>query len=100
MSDNNLGDASFSVYPHYDSGGTQSMLTDPELDAEIEKAASATGDERRADYQEIFRKLHEEIVPNVMLFHMLAVNRVGPRLDWRPTIKANSELDFAHMKLK
>jgi len=99
MSDNNLGDASFSVFPHYHSGGVQSMLTDSELDAEIVRASGLTGDERRAAYEEIFRKLHEDIVPNVMLFHMLAVNRVGPRLAWRPTIKANSEFDFAKMKL-
>lgn len=100
MSDNNLGDASFSVFPHYHSNGVQSKLTNAELDAQIDKAASATGDERRALYEEIFRELHEEIVPAVMMFHMLAVNRVGPRLDWRPTIKANSELDFDHMTIK
>ena len=100
MSDNNLGDASFSVFPHYSSGGTQSMMADPAFDEEIAKAGSATGDERRAAYEEIFRKLHEEVVPAVMMFHMLAVTRVGPRLDWVPTIKANSELDFYNMKFK
>jgi peptide/nickel transport system substrate-binding protein len=99
MSDNNLGDASFSVFPHYHSNGVQSKLTNPELDAKIDAAASATGDERRALYEEIFRELHEDIVPAVMMFHMLAVNRVGPRLDWRPTIKANSELDFDRMSI-
>lgn len=100
MSDNNLGDASFSVFPHYHSEGVQSMVNDPGLDAAIDAAASATGDERRALYEDIFERLHEEIVPAVMMFHMLAVNRVSPRLDWRPTIKANSELDFDKMRLK
>lgn len=100
MSDNNLGDASFSVFPHYHSEGVQSMVNDPELDAAIDQAASSTGDERRALYEDIFRRLHEEIVPAVQMFHMLAVNRVSPRLDWRPTIKANSELDFDKMRLK
>jgi peptide/nickel transport system substrate-binding protein len=100
MSDNNLGDASFSVFPHYDSQGVQSKLNDPELDAAITAAASLTGDERRAAYEEIFRKVQEDIVPAIMMFHMLAITRVGPRLDWTPTIKANSELDFQNMKFK
>jgi peptide/nickel transport system substrate-binding protein len=99
MSDNNLGDAGFSVY-NYHSDGTQSTTMIPELDAMINKTMSATGDERQKGFHEIFRRALDEYATMVPLFHMTAVTRVSERLDWKPTITTNSQIDVQKMKFK
>ena len=98
MHDNNNGDAVFTVYYKYHSSGAQSdMVGHPELDQVIVEAGAATGDRRRELYQEVFRRLREEIVPDVLLFHMVGFSRVSPRLDFKPSIATNSELQLAQI---
>ena len=41
--DNNNGDAVFTVFYKYGSGGANSKLTDPRLDGVIERASAAVG---------------------------------------------------------
>jgi peptide/nickel transport system substrate-binding protein len=94
--DNNNGDAVFTVFFKYHSDGAQSVLSDPE----IEKATVATGDERRAAWQEAFRRVHEDIVADIKMFHMVGYTRVGPRVDFTPDISTNSELQIAKVKFK
>jgi peptide/nickel transport system substrate-binding protein len=101
MHDNNNGDAVFTVYYKYSSEGAQSdMVGHPELDKMIVEAGAATGDERRQMFQEIFRILHEEIVPGVMLYHMVGFSRVSPRLEFKPSIATNSELQLQQISFK
>jgi len=95
---NDMGDASFTVVYKYSSSGPQADTSDPALDALIAKAAAATGDERADLFKEAFRVISEDIVPDVMLFHMAGYARVSPRLDFRPTIATNSELQLARIK--
>lgn len=97
MSDNNLGDAAFSV-ANYHSDGSQSTTSIPALDAVINKAIIATGDERRKGLQDVFRLGLEEYATLVPLFHMVGVTRVSQRLDWKPTIATNSQLDVKTIK--
>ena len=86
MSDNDRGDASFSVFGNYHSGGIQSTTyLHPELDALIEKAAPETGPQRTADYRQILKIVHDEAI-SVPLFYMVTLSRVAPRLDWKPSI--------------
>jgi len=99
-SDNNMGDAYFSTYNNYHSGGSQSTTMVPELDALIQKADSSVGEERTKAYQEVFDKVQNEIVASVVLFYMMDVTRVSTRLDWRPSISTNSEIDVATIKFK
>jgi peptide/nickel transport system substrate-binding protein len=100
MHDNARGDAYFTVYNKYHSNGGASTLSDPELDALIERADAATGDERREAYEEAFRIIHEDDVADVMMFHMVGYTRVGPRINYTPTIATNSEVDLASITFK
>jgi peptide/nickel transport system substrate-binding protein len=98
--DNNNGDAVFTVFFKYHSDGAQSVLSDPKLDQLIEHATVSTGEERQKTWQEAFRMVHEDLVPDIMMFHMVGYTRVGPRVDFTPDISTNSELQVAHVKFK
>jgi peptide/nickel transport system substrate-binding protein len=99
MHDNNSGDAAFTVYFKYHSDGRQSELHDPELDALIENAATLSDEERAATYNEVFRKIYEDIVSDVPLFHMVNYMRIGPKIDFTPTIANAVELQLAKLGL-
>jgi peptide/nickel transport system substrate-binding protein len=98
--DNNNGDAVFTVFFKYHSDGAQSVLSNPELDALIEKATVSTGDERREAWQEAFRMVHEDIVADIKMFYMVGYTRVGRRVDFTPDISTNSELQIAKIKFR
>jgi peptide/nickel transport system substrate-binding protein len=100
MHDNNSGDAAFTAFFKYHSNGRQSELHDLELDALIDKAGTEQGDTRVADYQEVFRRIYEDKVADVPLFHMVNFMRVGERIDFSPTIANAVELQLASLKLK
>jgi peptide/nickel transport system substrate-binding protein len=101
MHDNNNGDAVFTVYYKYHSEGVQSdMLGHPELDQKIVDAGTATGEKRRKMFQEIFETLREEIVPDVLLYHMVGFSRVSPNINFTPTLATNSELQLAQITFK
>ena len=98
--DNARGDPVFSMFFKYHSDGTQSGVSDPKMDELIEKASAATGDERAALWSELFAYLHEDVVADVMLFHMVGHSRVGERLDFTPTIATNSQLQLSEISFK
>src|SRR5690606_3933987 len=87
--DNSRGDPVFSVFFNYASEGTQSGVADAKLDEMIAAASTATGDERAALWSEVFAYVHDEIVADVLLFHMVGLSRVSERLDFTPTIATN-----------
>ena len=98
--DNSRGDPVFSMYFKYHSEGTQSGVSDPKVDDLIERATAATGEERVALWQELFAYIHNEVVADVLLFHMVGHSRVSERLDFRPTIATNSQLQLAEIGFK
>ncbi|MBW6424403.1 peptide ABC transporter substrate-binding protein [Rhizobium sp. XQZ8] len=100
MHDNNSGDAAFTAFFKYHTDGRQSELHDPELDALIVQAGTEQGDKRAATYQEVFRRIYEDKVADVPLFHMVNYMRVGKRLDFSPTIANAVELQLAKLALK
>lgn len=100
MHDNNSGDAAFTVYFKYHSNGRQSELHNPDLDARIENAATLSGDEREAAYNEVFRMIYEDVVSDVPLFHMVNYMRIGPRIEFTPTIANAVELQLSRLSLK
>lgn len=100
MHDNNNGDAVFTIGGKYLSSSDQSTIAVPELDTLIEAASVATGDERRKTFEEAFRMIHEDIVPDVDFFHMVGFTRVSPRLDFTPSIATNSELQLSQIAFK
>ena len=98
--DNANGDPVFSMYFKYDCDGLQSGVCDETLDTMIAEATSLTGADREAKWSETFRYIHEDLVADVMLFHMVGFSRVNPRLDFSPTIRTNSELQLSQIKFK
>lgn len=97
MHDNSKGDAVFTIASKYRSDSNQSTTDSPELDALIDRAIAAIGDERRDTFQEAFRMIHEDLMTDVDLFHMVGFTRVNPRLDFQPSIATNSELQLSQI---
>lgn len=98
--DNNNGDAVFTIFTKYHSEGGQTTIADDKVDDLIDRGGEATGEERTKLYQQAFKRIHEEIVPDVSLFHMVGFTRVNPRLDFRPSIATNSELQLSQIGFK
>jgi peptide/nickel transport system substrate-binding protein len=98
--DNSRGDPVFSMFFKYDSQGRQSGIADPKVDEMIAAATAATGEERTRAWQEVFAYLHDEVVPDVLLFHMVSFARVGDRIEFTPTIATNSQLELANIAFK
>lgn len=98
--DNSRGDPVFSMFFKYASDGTQSGVADPKLDEMIAAASAATGDERAALWSEVFAYVHDEIVADVLLFHMVGLSRVSERLDFTPTIATNAQLQLSEIGFK
>lgn len=98
--DNSRGDPVFSMFFKYDSEGRQSGIADARADELIAAATAATGDERAQLWSELFAYLHDEVVADVLLFHMVGFARVGPEVEFEPTIATNSQLQLAEIDLK
>lgn len=98
--DNATGDPVFTAFVKYASTGAHSMVNDPAVDALIDKATGATGDARTEAWKELFAKVNTEIIADIPMFHMVGFTRVSPRLDFKPTIATNSELQLAQIKFK
>lgn len=98
--DNSRGDPVFSMFFKYASDGRQSGISDPKVDEMIAAATAATGDERTQAWQQLFAYLHDEVVPDVLLFHMVSFARVGDKIVFTPTIATNSQLELADIAFK
>lgn len=100
MHDNSRADPSFSMYFKYASDGRQSGIDDPKADDLINRAQAATGEEREALWKELHAYLHDEVVADLLLFHMVGFSRVNERLDWQPTMATNSQLPLADIAFR
>jgi peptide/nickel transport system substrate-binding protein len=98
--DNNKGDAGFTVFFSYHCKGIVSSTCDKALDDLIDKAQVATGEERRNFWRAAFKRIHEEIIPDVMLFHMVGYARVGKRINFVPSLMTNNEIQLAQITFK
>lgn len=98
--DNSKGDPSFTMFFKYDTDGTQSGFSDKKVDDLIKRASAAVGDERAKLWSELFAYLHDDVVADVLLFHMVGFSRVSERLDYKPTIATNSMLQLSEIGIK
>lgn len=98
--DNSRGDPVFSMFFKYASEGTQSGVNDPKVDDLIARASAATGDERAALWSEVMAYVHDDIVADVLLFHMVGLSRVSERLDFKPTTATNQQLQLSEIGFK
>ena len=98
--DNTTGDAGMSIYSKYHSGNmTADIPSDPAdaaaQDAMIERGMAAIGDERREIFQEILRLQHDVVVPEVWLYYMVNVLRLGDRISYEPNARTNTVIELA-----
>jgi peptide/nickel transport system substrate-binding protein len=100
LHDNSTGDAIFTLVFKYSSQGGQSFTHDAKLDKLIADGGKATGETRTKDFQEAFKVITQDILPDVQLWHMVGYGRVGPRIDYAPNSLTNNELDLATIKFK
>ena len=98
--DNTSGDASLTIYVKYHGDGGQSVLDDTKLDDLIDRANVATGEDRTKLFQQAFKRIHEDLVGDVALFHMVGFTRVNGRLEFKPTLATNGELQLAQIKIR
>ncbi len=98
--DNANGDPVFSMFFKYASEGLQAGVQDTTLDDMIAASTALTGDDRKASWEETFKYIHEDLVADVMLFHMVGFSRVNSRLDFTPSIRTNSELQLSQIGFK
>ncbi|MDQ0134501.1 peptide/nickel transport system substrate-binding protein [Neorhizobium galegae] len=100
MHDNSKGDPSFTMFFKYASQGTQSGFSDPKVDDLIKRASAAVGDERAKLWSQLIAYLHDDVVADGLLFHMVGFSRVSPRIEFKPTIATNSMLQLSEINIK
>jgi peptide/nickel transport system substrate-binding protein len=100
MHDNNMGDAIFTQLFLYTPEGIASTITDKPLGELINKASAMQGPERTAALQEAFRRIHDDMVADVFMFHMVGYSRVSKRLNWTPDLSTNNMIEISKVKLR
>lgn len=95
--DNTAGDAIYTMRVYYDSEGQLSNISDPRIDELLEKGAASTGEERVEAFQEVNRIVREEIVPDVLLFHLESFIRVAPRVNYTPDFTTQGKLELSEI---
>jgi peptide/nickel transport system substrate-binding protein len=101
MHDNNRGDPVFTAFSKYHSNGKSTGISDPELDKIIEKATvTPQGIERETIWQTAFTRMNLYNISDVPLFHMIGYTRVGKRINFKPTIETNSQVQVQQITFK
>ena len=98
--DNNNGDPIFSMTSRFFCDGRSSTMCVPELEKEINRVIGLEGPARVAGWAGIFKTVYEDIVPDVMLHHMVAFTRVSPRIVYVPDIATNAEIRVEDIRFK
>lgn len=100
MHDNNLGDPVFSMHNKYSCKNQSSTHCNQDLDVLIAKATALSGPERIKSWQEVMKIVHEDMVADVFLFHLVYYARVGKRIVFAPTSATNSEIPLEQIVFK
>ena len=92
LHDNITGDPLLSLTTRYTCKGNNSVFCDDDIEKRVQKAASLEGAARAKDVEEIFRILHEDIVADVVLYHMVAFTLVNNRVRFVPDLTVSAEV--------
>jgi peptide/nickel transport system substrate-binding protein len=95
--DNTAGDAFYTMMVYYTSEGDLSNLTDKQVDDLLHKAAVSTGEERTKLFQQANDRIQQEIIPDVILFHLESFIRVGPRVNYKPDVTTEGRLKLSQI---
>jgi peptide/nickel transport system substrate-binding protein len=74
-------------------------LTDPALDKMLDEASALTGAKRRQLFQEA-NKYIQNLIPDVMMYHMVSYIRINPRLEYQPDMTTNGKLELSDIKFR
>lgn len=96
--DNTAGDPVFTIPGRWTSDGSQSKLSDPELDAMVAAATAATGEERIAAWKAVAEKI-DALLPDAMMFHMVGFAAIGDGINYTPNMTTNSSIKLADFTL-
>ena len=100
LHDNTAGDAFFTMMVYYTSAGALSTVSDPALDKVLEEASVSTGDKRRDLFRQANRTIQQDIVPDVLLYHLLSYIRVGSRIAYQPDFTTAGKLELSQITFK
>jgi peptide/nickel transport system substrate-binding protein len=100
LHDNVAGDAFYTMIVYYTSNGGLTNIYDPNLDKLLRDASVSTGERRRDLFQQANRTIQREIVPDVMLFHMVSYIRVGKRVSYQPDFTTQGKLELSAITFK
>jgi len=100
LHDNTAGDAVFTMMVYYTSSGALSHISDPNLDKVLDEASVSTGDKRRDLFRQANRTIQQEIVPDVLLYHLVSYIRIGKRIAYQPDFTTGSKLELSQIKFK
>ena len=95
--DNSYGDAAFTTTFHYHSASAKADEVYPELDSILDVAAVETGTRRAELFGEAYRYVVDNVVPDVLMFHMVSYLRVSPRLNYEPNSQTNGMIELANI---
>ncbi|MCX4706197.1 ABC transporter substrate-binding protein [Streptomyces sp. NBC_01373] len=95
---NQAGDAAFTMGQIYGSEGAQSSYGTPALDAAIEKAQLASGDQRQKAFAEAFAQQNDEVVRDAVMANMTGILALSPDIRYRPDSATNDEMRLADMR--
>ena len=54
--------------------------------------STLAGQERVVGWQEVFRTLYEDIVPDITMYHLVGFTRVGKRIKFVPDVSTGNEV--------
>lgn len=97
--DNTAGDPVFTIPGRWTTDGSQSKLSNSELDAMIATATAATGAERIAAWKAAAEKI-DALLPDAMMFHMVGFAAIGDGIDYTPNMTTNSSIKLADITVK
>ena len=91
----------FTAFSKYHCDGKSTGICDKELDKMIEKATvTPEGPEREKIWKAVFTRINDQNISDVPLFHMVGFTRVGKRINFKPTIETNSQVQVAQITFK
>lgn len=88
---NQSGDVVLSLPGRFACGASSSAMCMESLDRKMEEASTLpVGPERIKAWQEVARAEYEDVIGNIMLFHLAGYSRVAPRINYTPDFLTNS----------
>lgn len=95
--DNSYGDAAFTTTFHYHSASAKADEVYPDLDKILDAAAVETGEKRAKLFGEAYQYVVDNIVPDVLMFHMVSYLRISPELSYEPNSQTNGMIELARI---